>query len=87
MHGTSALHTSTTDPGNSTYPQQMDTAHLPKRPITPRKIKATTLTCEIQKIRKENQTSQGRHGEALQKLAKVFSDIVDQVPSTPTHTN
>ena len=44
-----------------------------------------TFTLTIQKIRRENQTSQGRHGEALQKSAKIFCDTADQVPSTPTH--
>ena len=34
MHGTSAGHASTTEPGNSTYTKQMDTANLPKRPFT-----------------------------------------------------
>ena len=46
---------------------------------------ATTLTRAIHKTRKENQTIQGRHGEAFQKLAKIFFDTADQFPSTPTH--
>ena len=36
------------------------------------KIIATTLTREKHVIIKENQTFQGRHGEALQQLAKQF---------------
>ena len=36
------------------------------------KIVVTTLTRAIHKIIKKNQTFQGRHGEALQKLAKQF---------------
>ena len=83
MHGTAARPTSTTERVNSTYHQQVDTAHLPKQPFTSKhcsvptgtpmdttKIIAMTLTHAIQKIRQENQTSQGSHGEALHKLAK-----------------
>ena len=50
------------------------------------KILSVTLTREIQKIRKENQTFQGHHGEDVQKLAKIFGATADQVASTPTNT-
>ena len=35
MHDTVGWPMSTTERGNSTYRQQVDTAHLPKRPFTP----------------------------------------------------
>ena len=34
IYGTEARQTSTTEPGNSTYLQQVDTAHRPKQPFT-----------------------------------------------------
>ena len=55
-------------------------------PMDTTKRISTTLTSAIKKVRKDNQTFQGRHGEALQKLAKIFGDTVDQVPSTQKHT-
>ena len=47
---------------------------------------ATTRTRAIHKNRKYIQTFQGRHGEVLHKLEKIFVATADQVPSTPTHT-
>ena len=47
---------------------------------------ATTLTRAIQKIRKENQTFQGQHGEALQHLAKN-SNTAMNITHTPTTNN
>ena len=48
---------------------------------------ATTLIRAIQKIRKENQNFEGRHGEALQQLAKVFSITADNIIHKPTTNN
>ena len=47
----------------------------------------TTLIRAIQKIRKENQTFQGRHGESSQQIANIFGTTADNVAPTPTTTN
>ena len=49
-------------------------------------IKATNLIRAIQNIRKENQTFQGWHGNALQQLVTIFGTTVENIAPNPTDT-
>ena len=55
-------------------------------PMDESTIKATNLIRAIQNIRKENQTFQGWHGNALQQLVTIFGTTVENIAPNPTDT-
>ena len=73
----------------SKHPHKLRFTHKMKNetPMDEASQIATTLTRAIQKIRKENQTSQGRHGYALQHLATIFGTTTENIVPTMIDTN
>ena len=81
-------------PSTDRYRTSEQATFYPKIFIVPTEIPmdttsqiASTLTRPIQRIIKWNQTFQGRHGEALQKLEQFFGNNVENITPTPTTKN